>query len=70
MDCPYAPGKLRTIAGHFPAIAVYWAYTQRAPREDHVMYELIQAGENTFYIDCPTKLGVFLKYMRHICSTV
>ena len=23
------------------------------------MYELIQAGENTFYIDCPTKLGVF-----------
>lgn len=23
------------------------------------MYELIQAGENTFYIDCPTKLGVY-----------
>ena len=23
------------------------------------MYELIQAGENTFYIDSPTKLGVY-----------
>lgn len=23
------------------------------------MYELIQAGENTFYIDCPVKMGVY-----------
>lgn len=23
------------------------------------MYELIQAGENTYYIDCPAKIGVF-----------
>jgi glyoxylase-like metal-dependent hydrolase (beta-lactamase superfamily II) len=23
------------------------------------MYELIQAGENTFYIDCPAKMGVY-----------
>ncbi|MBE0600207.1 MAG: MBL fold metallo-hydrolase [Firmicutes bacterium] len=23
------------------------------------MYELVQAGENTFYIDCPTKIGVW-----------
>ncbi len=23
------------------------------------MYELVQAGQNTFYIDCPTKIGVY-----------
>jgi hypothetical protein len=23
------------------------------------MYELIQAGENTFYINCPVKMGVY-----------
>lgn len=31
------------------------------------MYELIQAGERTYYIDCPVKMGIFLLDKTHAC---
>lgn len=31
------------------------------------MYELIQAGARTYYIDCPVKMGVFLLDGSHAC---
>lgn len=31
------------------------------------MYELIQAGARTYYIDCPVKIGVFLLDGSHAC---
>lgn len=31
------------------------------------MYELIQAGARTYYIDCPVKMGVFLPDGSHAC---
>lgn len=30
------------------------------------MYELIQIGENTFYIDCPAKMGVYHLPNKHL----
>lgn len=31
------------------------------------MYELIRAGERTYYIDCPVKIGLFLLDKSHAC---
>ena len=31
------------------------------------MYELIQAGERTYYIDCPSKIGIYKIDDEHIC---
>ena len=31
------------------------------------MYELIQAGERTYYINCPAKMGVFLLGKNEVC---
>lgn len=31
------------------------------------MYELIRAGERTYYIDCPVKIGLFLLDKSHVC---
>ncbi|WP_411678255.1 MBL fold metallo-hydrolase [Caproicibacter sp.] len=30
------------------------------------MYELIQAGERTFYLECPAKIGIFLEDPEHV----
>ena len=30
------------------------------------MYELIQAGERTYYIDCPTKIGIYVEDKDHV----
>ncbi len=31
------------------------------------MYELIQAGANTYYIDCPAKIGLFVMNDHEVC---
>lgn len=31
------------------------------------MYELIQVGERTYYIECPTKIGIFLLNETEVC---
>ncbi len=36
-------------------------------REVSDMYELIRAGERTYYIDCPVKIGLFLLDKSHAC---
>jgi glyoxylase-like metal-dependent hydrolase (beta-lactamase superfamily II) len=32
------------------------------------MYELIQAGENTFYVDCPSKMGIYRLDETNVCA--
>ncbi len=31
------------------------------------MYELIQAGEKTYYIDCPAKIGIYRVSGDEVC---
>ena len=31
------------------------------------MYELIQAGERTYYIDCPSKIGIYRIDDEKVC---
>ena len=31
------------------------------------MYELIQAGERTYYIDCPAKIGIYRMDETRVC---
>ena len=31
------------------------------------MYELIQVGEKTYYIDCPSRMGVYVPDDEHVC---
>lgn len=31
------------------------------------MYELVQAGENTYYINCPAKMGIYALDADHVC---